>query len=105
MSATETPTTVDVSAQVAAVNAIEAEMNSVLGEMSTAVRMTILSLLGRTHLLMLGERGTAKTMTADLLHSHMGPDVKKFYVLMSKSLPPDVIVGNLSIKGFVERDE
>jgi MoxR-like ATPase len=74
-----------------------------LVESDTLVNELLLAVVSRGHLIAIGERGIAKTFAVDVFLAHM-EDVRKFYALCSKSMPPEMLVGHLSIKRLAEDD-
>lgn len=80
---------------------IETEMNGVVFESKTEIRVIILTLIARTHALLIGERGVAKSMLVDELFKRIGlPDSQKFTLLFSKNTHLEEILGPVSLPGL-----
>lgn len=85
------------------VNEVRAEMKQTLVERAEAVDLVLRSVLARTHMVMLGDPGVAKSMLLREFLSHV-QDAKLFEILLNKTTPPEALVGPISLKAL-ENDE
>lgn len=80
--------------------AIKAEMLDKVVEADVMISELLIAVVARTHLGLIGERGIAKTFAVDVFMAHVEGDVRKFYVLCSKSMPPEMLLGHIDIKAL-----
>lgn len=81
--------------------AIRTEMKGELVERGVEIDLLLACAIGRVHMLMLGEPGVAKSMTADQFLSHVD-GATMFTHLLNKQTPPDSLVGPVSFKAMKE---
>jgi MoxR-like ATPase len=75
------------------------EMKQVLVERDAEIELLILSLIARTHLLLIGSGGVAKSMVAREMHSRID-GASKFEILLRKNLDIEQLVGPISLVGL-----
>lgn len=80
---------------------IRTEMKDELVERGVEIDLILACVIGRVHILMLGEPGVAKSMTADQFLSHVD-GATMFSHLLNKQTPPDALVGPISFKAMKE---
>lgn len=79
------------------------EMKQTLVERGTEIDLVVLSVLARTHAVLLGPPGVGKSM---LIREFMGhiTNAKMYEILLNKTTPPEALVGPISLKAL-ENDE
>ena len=94
---------------VAALQAIEAELNATLIERTEIVRLAIVAIVAREHMLILGPPGTSKShlinRLADHVASPLGGGLSRFVYLMTKATTPSELFGPFSVKGMRDEDQ
>lgn len=81
--------------------AIRTEMKDELVERGVEIDLLLACAIGKVHMLMLGEPGVAKSMTADQFLSHVD-GATLFTHLLNKQTPPDALVGPISFTAMKE---
>jgi MoxR-like ATPase len=81
--------------------AVRNEMKDELVERGVEIDLMLASILGRVHMLMLGEPGVAKSMVTDQFMSHV-EGANKFSILMNKQTPPESLIGPISLTAMKE---
>lgn len=87
----------------AQIPALLAHLDSALVERRSIVRLALLALLARQHVLLIGPPGTAKSLLARALCSCFR-DARYFEYLLSRFTHPDELFGPVSIPGLKEED-
>lgn len=80
---------------------IRNEMKDELVERGVEIDLLLASVIARVHMLMLGEPGVAKSMTADQFLKHID-GATLFSHLLNKQTPPDALVGPISFQAMKE---
>lgn len=86
---------------VAKTREIRNQMKDELVERGVEIDLMLACVIARVHMLMLGEPGVAKSMTADQFLSHID-GAKLFSHLLNKQTPPDALVGPISFQAMKE---
>lgn len=87
----------------ASVLRVTKEINAATIDRDTEVRLGILALVSREHMLMLGPPGTAKTLVATYL-GRTTESGKFFEILLSKFTTPDEVFGPVSVKELISKE-
>lgn len=77
------------------------EMKAEVVERGVEIDLLLACIIGRVHMLMLGEPGVAKSMTVDQFLSHVD-GATLFTHLLNKQTPPDALVGPISFSAMKE---
>lgn len=77
---------------------VQANVANSLAERNVEVELMVQCLLARTHILFLGDPGTAKSMTVRGLHDHVEGSI--FERLVFKSSPAEEILGPISLRAL-----
>ncbi len=89
--------------------AIEAEMNSSLIERAEIVRLALVAVVARQHMLILGPPGTSKSRLITSLANHVaapgGGGLSHFVYLMTKSTTPNELFGPFSVSKMRDEDQ
>lgn len=108
---TTAPDTLDLAAltpALSALRAVEDELNTLLLDRAETVRLALLALLTRQHMVILGPPGTAKSRLIDLLAQCVaapgGGGLARFVWLMTKHTTPEELFGPVSIAGLKADD-
>jgi len=88
---------------VSKLNEARVEMKQTLVERGTEIDLVTLSVIARTHAVLLGEPGVAKSMLVREFLGHV-TDAKLYEILLNKTTPPEALVGPISLKAL-ENDE
>jgi MoxR-like ATPase len=80
---------------------IRNEMKEEVVERGVEIDLLLASIIARVHMLMLGDPGTAKSMTVDQFLSHVD-GATLFSHLLNKQTPPDALVGPISFTAMKE---
>lgn len=80
---------------------IRNEMKEEVVERGVEIDLLLASIIGRVHMLMLGEPGVAKSMTVDQFLAHV-EGATLFTHLLNKQTPPDALVGPISFQAMKE---
>lgn len=80
---------------------IRNEMKDEVVERGVEIDLLLASVIGRVHMLLLGEPGVAKSMMVDQFLSHVDGAVL-FTHLLNKQTPPDALVGPISFQAMKE---
>ena len=75
------------------VSEIESEMEEVCINRSDLVRALLLAVFSRSHLLIEGEPGTAKTYVVRKFIEHLSPELSRFKILLTKDTVSDAVIG------------
>lgn len=75
------------------VGEIESEMEEVCINRSDLVRALLLAVFSRSHLLIEGEPGTAKTYVVRKFIEHLSPELSRFKILLTKDTVSDAVIG------------
>jgi MoxR-like ATPase len=101
-SKTETsPLDPNVKAIVAKTRDIRNEMKQEVVERGIEIDLLLSCIIGRVHMLMLGEPGVAKSMTVDQFLRHV-EGAALFSVLLNKDTPPEMLTGPISFTSMKE---
>ena len=88
--------------------AIERELTATLIERDEVIRASLVALLARQHLVVLGPPGTAKSALVSELSERISPqngaDLRSFTYLMTRFTTPEELFGPVSVSGL-KRDE
>lgn len=79
------------------------EMKQSLVERGTEIDLVTLSVVARTHAVLLGDPGVGKSMLIRSFMSHI-TDAQLFEILLNKTTPPEALVGPISLQAL-ENDE
>lgn len=89
--------------------AIEAEMNSSLIERAEIIRLALVAVVARQHMLILGPPGTSKSRLITSLANHVaapgGGGLSHFVYLMTKSTTPNELFGPFSVSKMRDEDQ
>ncbi len=69
------------------------------------IRLAMVALVARQHLLLLGPPGTGKSYLARLVGQALGPDTRFFELLLTRFTDPSEVFGPISVKRLVENEE
>src|SRR5215813_5859110 len=87
---------------------IERELTTTLIERDEVIRATLVALLARQHLVVLGPPGTGKSALVTSLSERIGPQngggLQSFAYLMTRFTTPEELFGPVSVSGL-KRDE
>lgn len=106
--ATTTPApaaaTTATTATLTALHRIEAELNTALLEREEAIRAALVALVSRSHLVLLGPPGTAKsllvTAVAERFCDPAGAGLSYFVYLLTRFTTPEELYGPVSVHGL-----
>ena len=90
--------------QVAALQALEADLRSTLLERDEAVRAALVAVLARQHVVLLGPPGTGKSMLVTELATRIGGGLSTFTLLLTRFTTPEELFGPISVAGL-KKDE
>ena len=97
---TQTPATI--------LQTIEAELGATLIERTDTIRLALIAVVARQHMVILGPPGTAKSNLINAIGAHVatpaGGGLSRFIWLMTKSTTPDDLFGPVSVAAF-KRDQ
>lgn len=89
--------------------AIEAELNATLIERAEIVRLALVGVVARQHMLILGPPGTSKSGLINRLADHVatpsGGGLSRFVYLMTKATTPNEIFGPFSVSKMRDEDQ
>lgn len=88
--------------QVAALQALEADLRSALLERDEAIRAALVAVLSRQHVVLLGPPGTGKSMLVNELASRIGGGLSTFTLLLTRFTTPEELFGPISVAGLKE---
>lgn len=102
MSATTTPQDAIATGLVTQLAAIEIELQQALIEREEAIRLCLVALVARQHLVLLGPPGTGKSFLIERLSQHLtdpasGNGVAYFDLLMTRFTTPEEVLGPISV--------
>jgi MoxR-like ATPase len=93
---------------IARLQLIEAEMQGLLLEREETIRVTLIGLLARQHVVLLGAPGSAKSMLVSLLGQRVAPasgqGLTTFVWLLTRFTTPEELFGPISVQGL-KKDE
>lgn len=69
------------------------------------IRLAMVALVARQHLLLLGPPGTGKSYLARLVGQALGPDTRFFELLLTRFTDPSEVFGPISVRRLVENEE